>query len=107
MLAEFDRQNKNYFLYAGSLIGQQLLGDILPWDDDIDILMVCPIRQSANRSVLYQAANSLMKVFDPAISPNIKDQLYSFPFLDLAPMKIEEEQVKHEKRIRGCRSISA
>ena len=39
MLTSADVVNATYFLYGGTLLGSLRSGDILPWDDDLDLAM--------------------------------------------------------------------
>ena len=49
----FDSANVTYFMYGGTLIGSLRHHGIIPWDDDIDIIIAAENR-SAVRSILYK-----------------------------------------------------
>src|SRR5271170_4585199 len=58
-----------WMLYGGSLLGYVLRGDLLPWDDDIDVVttvspMELDVRPFSSVRIDY-GMNPLIKVFDP------------------------------------------
>ncbi len=95
-------QPRDWILYGGAHIGSCLIQDLLPWDDDIDILAFSfPEKWEMGRfrAVLTTYGKSgnpqpLWKLFDPA-RPNIPGKKYSFPFVDVALMAIDGNDVVH------------
>ncbi len=94
-----------WILYAGSLIGAELIGDILPWDDDIDVLAeTLPARLEIGRFAEYRLTycdgQQLVKIFDPCrmLIPGFP---YSFPFIDLATMEVSADEVRHPRTQGG------
>ncbi|XP_041375467.1 uncharacterized protein LOC121388259 [Gigantopelta aegis] len=64
--------NVTYFLYAGSLLRSYRHRGIVPWDDDIDVIV--PFRQ---RSDLRSTLSDLGPLFTLDISTKIRWKFYS------------------------------
>jgi predicted O-methyltransferase YrrM len=93
-------RGKPYFIYGGALIGQAFNRDLLPWDDDIDLLVVDVPLSSLPGIGLGVSCGQLIKVFDPAI-PNLPGKPYSFPFVDIAFATRAESEVQHQSLYGG------
>jgi hypothetical protein len=89
LLALLDQslRDRPWMLYGGSLLGCVLWGDLLPWDDDIDVVTtllpadIKPMRFSKIR--MDYGSNPLIKVFDSA-DPQVPGCRHSFPFIDVS-----------------------
>lgn len=62
MMQEFqricDKYNLNYYVICGGLIGIVRDGDLLPWDDDLDIAMMRPHYDKFKKAVLTEWADN-------------------------------------------------
>ena len=88
---EMRTANVTYLLYSGSLLGSYRHEDIVPWDDDVDVII--PDRQ---KEVLYSALSILKPdfilntdmiirwKFYSFLSKPIKDKSWKWPFLDIS-----------------------
>ncbi|BBO31048.1 LicD family protein [Lacipirellula parvula] len=70
-LARLDATGVKYILYAGSLLGAVLYGEVLPWDDDVDVLLLEDVDRQWLQSRLpeltaRQHCAQLVKIFRPA-----------------------------------------
>jgi hypothetical protein len=100
-----------YFVYGGSLIGCLLYGELLPWDDDIDILCQRPEEVAVAN---YQTVPTwtpppadhhvlIQKCFDPTL-PLVHRKGYgsrSFPFIDMSVYYEEQGEVRHRSVYGG------
>lgn len=66
-----DANNLRYFLTYGSLIGAVRHNGIIPWDDDIDLMMPRPDYEKLRKLFIKNAQTLLpLKLFDPAVTRN-------------------------------------
>ncbi|XP_059145200.1 uncharacterized protein LOC131932324 [Physella acuta] len=93
LLFNFDRIMKNasvtYFLYKGSLLGSYRHHGIIPWDDDLDILVSITDKERLKlvfmNQTIYNIDTSTMryKVYHKEGNP-IKKHHWKSPFLDVS-----------------------
>lgn len=85
--------DREYILCWGGLLGFVRFGKLLPWDDDIDLLVIDPPDDLQDRLPnLKVLAGKYTKICDPK-DPPIKGRDYSFPFIELNPAWEEGECV--------------
>jgi hypothetical protein len=89
LLSALDRAmaDRPWMLYGGSLLGHILWGDLLPWDDDIDVVTTMSpaeldVRPFSSLRIDY-GVNPLVKVFDPR-DARVPMADHSFPFIDVS-----------------------
>lgn len=98
--AAFDQLGVRHFLYGGAMIGHVLYNDLLPWDDDVDI--VCfdnfnIVELGRLVSPYTFCPGKVPKIFDPRLPlRKIGSYVFSTPFIDLTPItEIGDRCVHH------------
>lgn len=92
-----------YCLMWGALLGHVRFGDLNPWDDDIDLLIVDepPIKELQQRLPdLKVMCYRYTKVFDPK-DPPIRSKQHSFPFVELIPAKLDRDDFVRTPTLPG------
>lgn len=89
----------SYVLAYGALLGWNRHKDLLPWDDDVDVLCLNPPTAEELQARLpdlkvYKDAHGLLKVYDPA-NPPCPGKPHTFPFVDICPASLEDGKVVH------------
>ena len=88
-------EGREYFVYGGGLLGQVIFGDIQPWEDDVDILVVGGIEAkdiNLPHRGIFQA--QLLKVYDKS-RPLMRGRRYSFPFVDIGSATDAGDEITH------------
>jgi hypothetical protein len=91
----------DYLVYAGALLGYCLFRDLLPWDDDADLLVLHWDDGMADRlrgrlpglGVLEQWPG-LVKVYRPG-RPRVPDRPWTYPFVDVLRADLDAGWVTH------------
>ncbi|XP_050418138.1 uncharacterized protein LOC126831592 [Patella vulgata] len=84
-----EQSNVSYFLYFGTLLGSYRHHDIIPWDDDVDIILNISDKSivsnilSTLRPSFYLEKNVRWKFYSNYSRP-IEDVDWSWPFLDIS-----------------------
>jgi hypothetical protein len=109
MLANIEQRltDRSWFLYGGALIGCLLFGDLLPWDDDIDIVMdslralrLPPHKVATKFPWKEDPQRTTMKCYDPK-RQRVGKYEYTFPFIDFSIFYEEGDEVKHKSVYGG------
>lgn len=88
----------DYFLGYGTLLGFERHGDLIPWDDDIDLIILDnPIKiqkifRNQSNINLVNHKSGIDKVFLPEAKA-VKNYNWSWPFIDLFYAGIKNNQV--------------
>ncbi|CAI9719314.1 Hypothetical predicted protein [Octopus vulgaris] len=89
-MKSMDAANLSYFLYGGSLLGSYRHHGIIPWDDDIDLMM-----NSSEKELIKKALSKSLPLYDLDIPEsghwkfyytkmnNLLDYHHRWPFLDM------------------------
>ncbi|XP_041361881.1 uncharacterized protein RT0683-like [Gigantopelta aegis] len=89
--SEMESANMTYFLYSGSLLGSYRHRGIVPWDDDIDVIV--PFRQRPDLRTTLSELEPLFTLdtsmdirwkFYSILSEAIKTKSWKWPFLDIS-----------------------
>lgn len=95
LLVDFlEKNNLNYYMWAGTFLGAVRHKGFIPWDDDIDLVMTRPE---------YNKFLEILKKNDCKISNNLYGECFelnnsNFPFLKIVNKNIEiEEEQKCDK----------
>lgn len=84
----------DFFMSDGTLLGSYIQHDILPWDDDVDLLIGRKFRSLFQQIITEESSKSISlisvdrqgenydKVFFPW-SPKAGEELWSYPFVDI------------------------
>jgi LicD family len=86
-------QHLKLFLFWGSLLGQIREGQILDWDDDVDLALfdaddpaiaafLAALEQSGLKSLVLNPGERIIKIYDPGY-PAQTGQPWRWPFVDL------------------------
>lgn len=86
------KENISYSLFAGSLIGAVREGGIIPWDDDIDIILD-PKNLEKLKRILTKNSNTRYKLLT-----NDTEETYYYPHAKMVDTKTEVEEI-------GCKQI--
>ncbi len=99
-----DRLNINYFLISGVLLGYVRHKDLIPWDDDMDLLVDSSIYEKL--LLIGDSLNFISKGIDykllkvsfkdkviPIRSKRWESDKYHWPFIDLFPYTINENKI--------------
>ena len=81
-----EENNLTYFMYAGSLLGTIRHGGFIPWDDDLDVVMLRDDFEKFKR--LYLASPN--KKYELLTNESQKEYFYFFAKLSLKNTRFEE-----------------
>lgn len=115
----FKKHNIKYWLDGGSLLGAIREGEMISYDDDIDlgvlskqwgqVIKVLPQLCDDKYKILYQINQDLIKVFVPDMWMKNKNtnKIYGTPTIDIfkwtkANEKIELANPSHRKQFKNC-----
>jgi hypothetical protein len=103
--AALNQLGVRHFLYGGAMLGHVIYNDLLPWDDDVDI--VCfdkfNIVQLSRLIRPYAICHGeIPKIFNPKLPLfRVQGHIFSVPFIDLAQIAEVGDQCIHHSVYGG------
>lgn len=109
ILRRFDSLGIDYVLYGGGLLGACCYRDLLPWDDDVDLLV---FEKNIDRILdgrlpgisITKGANGLVKLYNPLLGATTRFQ-WTTPFVDIGLAYVKNNYVLHDSVWGGVDSF--